>query len=573
MLSVFSCSEAELVNPNHTGTPNYIKNASNQQNELLLSKLGEGVGLEIVGSDSSITNWLVRSYFKVGDSLAVIKREISVSKNEDGRFIGIDTGAVWGGLETYVSYGNNDAGLSRSIDTTEIVYDFGSPLVAFSSVTSSLASEIRMYIIPDESDRVMLDSIDIAFTESSIRDSLVSQVSDDTLRLILSKFQWQTDFSYDLIFNSGSKKTVVAKESCEILPPEFEMSFRFLGIGGVNCSMKTTSDSSFYTESPIAIPREVHVHSDLIDIYKLNVDGEPSRTFTYSDDTYSLDSVSTDLLEGIAYDNLVGKVDLVGHRDTLHFKYEDILSDTEIPTELEKMSFIPEIDGEGAFYMDIYEMTYDRMHSSYQPDISNSNILADYNNFLNDDAFDPSLIPAIGVSQSSLSDFLADNFRRELPTHTQWKIAGTGSSTGTGAPIYGASLILPQNCNYANSGDSFEGAEGYPTLQLVPVDFFSGVESSLYTVDQNPPDIAVSPRGIYQMAGNMLEWIQKDDQYALIGGSFWSSPDDTSFMVESVPFVPGDGDFTRDSYGFRTVINDTDPPDERYYINKTLINE
>jgi formylglycine-generating enzyme required for sulfatase activity len=110
-----------------------------------------------------------------------------------------------------------------------------------------------------------------------------------------------------------------------------------------------------------------------------------------------------------------------------------------------------------------------------------------------------------------------------LPTDTEWEKAARGSGVdekGHGRPFPWGQEILPNNANYYSSFDLFEKIYG-KLGNTTPVGLYNGKTYDGYETLDSP-----SPYGLYDMAGNVWQWVGDDfpDMHYryMRGGSFYS---------------------------------------------------
>ena len=109
-----------------------------------------------------------------------------------------------------------------------------------------------------------------------------------------------------------------------------------------------------------------------------------------------------------------------------------------------------------------------------------------------------------------------------LPTEVEWEKAARGTEIveGRGLPFPWGTEIAPNNANYHSSFDLFEKLYG-KLGNTTPAGFYNGRTYEGYATLDSP-----SPYGLYDMAGNVWQWMGDDypnQHYRYMrGGSFYS---------------------------------------------------
>ncbi len=109
-----------------------------------------------------------------------------------------------------------------------------------------------------------------------------------------------------------------------------------------------------------------------------------------------------------------------------------------------------------------------------------------------------------------------------LPLEIEWEKAARGTELveGHGLPFPWGTEIYPNNANYYSSHDLFEKMYG-KLGNTTPVGFYNGKTYQGYQTLDSP-----SPYGLYDMAGNVWQWMgddYPDMHYRMMrGGSFYS---------------------------------------------------
>ncbi len=109
-----------------------------------------------------------------------------------------------------------------------------------------------------------------------------------------------------------------------------------------------------------------------------------------------------------------------------------------------------------------------------------------------------------------------------LPSDVEWEKAARGTEIvdGHGWPFPWGTEITPNSANYYSSSDLFEKMYG-KLGNTTPVGFYNG-----RTYDGYETQDSASPYGLYDMAGNVWQWIGDDypDQHYryMRGGSFYT---------------------------------------------------
>jgi formylglycine-generating enzyme required for sulfatase activity len=124
------------------------------------------------------------------------------------------------------------------------------------------------------------------------------------------------------------------------------------------------------------------------------------------------------------------------------------------------------------------------------------------------------------------ADAYCKHYGWRLPTEIEWEKAARGTEmvSGYGLPFPWGTEIHPNNANYYSSFDLFEKLFG-KLGNTTPVGFYNGKSYTFAETSYQTRESA-SPYGLYDMAGNVWQWMGDDypDQHYryMRGGSFYS---------------------------------------------------
>ncbi len=144
--------------------------------------------------------------------------------------------------------------------------------------------------------------------------------------------------------------------------------------------------------------------------------------------------------------------------------------------------------------------------------------------------------------------YLAKDYNFRLPTEDEWEYAASWDPIDDQSHTYpwGDDAPTSSNANFLNNGDPYNG--------LRPAGYFDGTGNT---------NDSKSFFGLYDMAGNVLEWCQDDitddttgcdvpnpDEKPLKGGCYWQDQD--YLRTDSTSFYPRNYDFQ--GLGFRIIM-------------------
>ena len=145
---------------------------------------------------------------------------------------------------------------------------------------------------------------------------------------------------------------------------------------------------------------------------------------------------------------------------------------------------------------------------------------------------------------------LCDNCGFRLPTEIEWEYVARDCRSNLYENIncdklyeYPMQVAASISCEYAN----YAGAGCDENPDVKSVGFYDG---TIF-----PFELATSPAGLYDMSGNIAEWVEQNrfqDKYICRGGSY---KDDENFIKTTSYKIYNSSDITLETIGFRIVIS------------------
>ena len=128
----------------------------------------------------------------------------------------------------------------------------------------------------------------------------------------------------------------------------------------------------------------------------------------------------------------------------------------------------------------------------------------------------------------------AEYYGMELPTFFEWQKAAIGMLNANYP--WGESMNdnISDNANYLDSGDPWDNG-------TTPVGYYNG---------ENGTTDSPSPYGVYDMAGNISEWIKMQDGNTITMGGNYSDGSNQLFVNRVENYSP---DLTQSTVGFRCI--------------------
>lgn len=525
LLLFLNCSDPTLFNPNDPNDPNYIDIAVIQP-LLRIATVPTGVQFDLPDTSASVIGYQIEK-LQTGTTWPAIQ----VSASEAGEYQYIDSTITWLDTCEYIVKAKTASGLSKTLIDTVIGFGIAGDLYLNGTTSDSAVNQALLVYPTSLADRQLITG-GMLLPHGSAVDTIAGEMSGDELRFTIQDLPWGATLEYQLQLVAGANDSISAPIAFEITHSPLSVTLQFLGGG----DMDLTFEQNTITAPD---PSRIFIHPALIQSYSItyNSSAFPSSVNSLPWHTELAIPAGQD---SIRLDSLV--VQLEGNKQSFYIPVAQNRSIIN-PPELQFMRLVTPSDGNTTdpFFIDMYEITV----AEWTSRTGNApNWMDGWMTGVSD-----TLKPVGFIGYNRVLTYLNSDSKRHLPNIDQWQAAG-----GTTDYSNGYDMITQETANTFSSHDNFEGNNGFPA---VPVDFFEHVGNAAYLVNGNRPAPDLNPFGVYQLTGNLFEWILNGNDTTISGGSFWSSISD-SLLLRTSSLNPTE--LIRDDraeYGLRTVLTDS----------------
>ena len=533
VIFISGCSDPELFNPNDPKDPNYV-NAGELASKVQICTVPAGIQFNLPNTYQNVTGYQVEKFQN-----GIAGELIQITSSQDESYLFIDSTIAWLDTCQYIVKAKTASGLTPALADTVIAFQISGGMTISGTISDSTTNQAVLVYPISMSDRSIITGGALQLASDTSQTQIGTR-NGDLLSFVLHDLPWGDTLQYKLKLNAGGNDTIF-DTSIEFPIAHFPLTakLQFMGNGDIGLTIDHGS-----RETPNS--STIYIHPDLIDAYYITYESSTIEPGNQSFPSTTIIHAPVNIYPEINLQNLVVHL----FRDTFRFDIPVAADSLENPPEIDFMRLVePGNTSVYPFFIDKYEITV----AEWLARTGSSPTWMD------------TLMPGIAehvkpvgfVGKVRVENYLAsDSTLRQLPSLAQWQAAGGATNYSNGYDI-----ITPEVANTYQSNDNFEQNTAFPA---VPVDFFEDVNNPGYTVNGNPPASDLNPFSVYQLTGNLFEWVVDSQDTTIVGGSFWSSLPDSLLRRDSFLNPSEVIPYDRAEYGLRTVLKES-PNAQRYH--------